>query len=480
MRAEETLQKMEDLYNETGSASLKPNHQCFVFCVDAWARSNQRGAAKSAERILKKMESLFLDSVDEAERMNNFAYNILTSLWAKTGDRGSSERIRDIIHRLTKMSDQTNNEGLAPDKFTYTSLMLALVNEKVPGNLEKCIAVLDQMEDFVERTGKEALVPDEMAYATIMNGYSHDGNVQMVESLIRRMKRKGITYTDIAYNILLNAIVKSKAHDVAERAEDVLRRMEQELADGNSDCRPSIISYITCIKAISRSHDPNKIKRALKIFETIVGRFKSGDENFRPSDRVLGSVLDVVAKSNEPHKVSMCLGLIDRMEKEYGVVPNRVAYNIVLSACAYHIDPSENEQLRREVLKTAISSFQLLSKDGSLGGPDSSSYRSLLLVVDSFIKDEGERMASMEDLWNKCCKDGQANQWVLQALFKVSGPHFWRLVGKDRRSAGIVKVQDLPPEWSRNANVKKGMMGSHHRQKKRRGAPRQREQRNWR
>ena len=473
---------MEDLYNETGSPSLKPNHQCFVFCVDAWARSNHREAAKNAERILKKMESLFLDSVDDTDRMNNFAYNILTSFWAKRGERGSSERIQGTIHRLTEMSDQTNNEGLAPDKFTYTSLMLALVNEKIPGNLEKCGAVLDRMEDLAERTGKKALMPDEMAYATIMNGYSHEGNAQMIESLIRRMKCKGIPCTDIAYNILLNAIVKIKAHDVAERAEDVLKRMAQELADGNSGCRPSIVSYITCIKALSRSHDPNKIKRALKLFETIAGRFKSGDESFRPSERVLGSVLDVVAKSNEAHKVSMCLGLIDRMKKEYGVTPNRVAYNIVLSACAHHIDPSENEQLRREVLKTAVSTFQLLSKDGSLGGPDSTSYRSLLLVVDRFIIDEGERMASMEDLWKKCCKDGQVNQWVLQALFKVSGPHFWRLVDKDRRSAGIVKVQDLPPEWSRNTGTNVGsMMGSHHRrQKRRRGAPRQREQRNWR
>lgn len=472
---------MENLYNETGSLSLKPNHQCFVFCVDAWARSNHRDAAKNAERILNKMESLFLDdSVDENDRMNNFAYNILTSLWAKTGRRGSSERIRDIIHRLTKMSDLTNNEGIAPDKFTYTSLMRALVNEKAPGNLEKCVAVLDQMEDLAERTGKESVMPDEMAYATIMNGYSKDGNAQKVESLIRRMKQKKIHCTNMVYNILLNAIVKSKAQDVGEKAEEIMQQMEQESADGNSDCCPSLISYITYLKALSRSHSPEKIARAIKVLEEIVQRFEGGDETFRPGDRVLGSVLDVIAKSNEPRKVSMCLDLIGRMKKDYGATPNRVAYNIVLSACAHHTDPSNNMELRREVLKVAVSTFQLLSKDGSLGGPDSSSYRSLFFVVDSFIQDEGERMASVEDLWNKCCNDGQVNQWVLQALFKVSGPHFWRLVGKDRRKAGIVKVEDLAPEWSRNAKVRESPAASHHRQKKRRGAPRRGQQRNWR
>ena len=473
---------MENLYNETGSLSLRPNHQCFVFCVDAWARSNHRDAAKNAERILNKMESLFLDdSVDENDRMNNFAYNILTSLWAKMGRQGSSDRIRDIIHRLTEMSDQTNNEGLAPDKFTYTSLMRALVNEKAPGNLEKCVAVLDRMEDFAERTGKDSVMPDEMAYATIMNGYSKDGNAQKIESLIRRMKQKKIHCTNMVYNILLNAIVTSKAHDVDERAEEMLKQMEKESADGNIDCRPSLISYITYLKALSRSHSPDKITRATKVLEDIVQRFESGDEAFRPSDRVLGSLLDVIAKSSEPRKVSMCLDLIDRMKKDYAATPNRVAYNIVLSACAHHTDPSDNMELRREVLKVAVSTFQLLSKDGSLGGPDSSSYRSLLFIVDNFIQDEDERMASVEDLWNKCCNDGQVNQWVLQALFKVSGPHFWRLVGKDRRNGGIVRVQDLPAEWSRSAKVRGSPATSHHRQKKRRrGAPRREQQRNWR
>ena len=481
MRAEEALQKMENLYNETGSPNLKPNHQCFVFCVDAWARSNHRDASKNAERILNKMESLFLDdSIDENDRMNNFAYNILTSLWAKTGERGSSERIRDIIHRLTEISEQTNNEGLAPDKFTYTSLMRALVNEKAPGNLEKCIAVLDRMEEFAEKTGKESVMPDEMAYATIMNGYSKDGNVQKIESLIRRMKQKKIHRTNMVYNILLNAIVKSKAQGVGERAEEIMRQMEQEAGDGNIDCCPSLVTYITYLKALSRSHSPDKITRATKVLEDIVQRFESGDETFRPGDRVLGSVLDVVAKSNEPRKVSMCLELIDRMQREHGVTPNRVVHNIVLSACAHHIDPSNNMQLHQEVLKTAVSTFQLLSKDRSLGGPDSSSYRSLLFVVDNFIQDKEERMASIEDLWNKCRRDGQVNQWVLQALFKVTGPHFWRLVGKDRRNAGIVRVEDLPFEWSKNAKVRESPAASHYRHKKRRGAPRREQQRSWR
>ena len=463
---------MENLYNETGSPSLKPNHQCFVFCVDAWARSSQHDATKNAERILNKMESIFLDdSVGENDRMNNFAYNILASMWAKTGQRGSSELIRDIIRHLTDLSNQTNNEGLAPDKFTYTSLMRALVNEKSPGNLEKCIAVLDRMEEFAERMGKESIMPDEMAYATIMNGYSRDGNVQKVESLIRRMKQKNIQCTDMVYNILLSAIVKSKAHNVGESAEEILRQMEQESEDGNSSCRPSIVSYITCLKALSRSHSPNKINRAIKLLDEVVQKFESGDECFRPSDRVLGSVLDVIAKSDEPHKVSMCLNMIDRMQKEYGVTANRVAHNIVLSACAHHVDPSNNEQLRHEVLKTAVSTFQELSRLGSLGGADSSSYRYLFLVVDNFIQDGGERMASMEDLWDKCCKDGQVNQWVLQALFKVTGPHFWRLVGKDRRNAGIVRVEDLPPEWSRNASVRVGT-AAYQKKKKRKGAPR--------
>ena len=55
-------------------------------------------------------------------------------------------------------------------------------------------------------------------------------------------------------------------------------------------------------------------------------------------------------------------------------------------------------------------------------------------------------------LFIKCCHDGQLNQKVIQALYQVAPPDlFWKLVKCKSSDRKIVRVDDLPSEWSRNA-----------------------------
>lgn len=352
---------------------------------------------------------------------------------------------------MTQLSQETNNHTLAPDKLTYTSLLRALVNEKVPNYLQKCASLLNRMESLAEG-GNRSVKPDAIAYSMLLNGYAREGNVQKVQAMIEYMMERQVQPTTFTFNILLNAIVRSRKQDAATRAEEVLRWMEREYTNGNEDCKPSIVSYVTCMNALAKSRDNDRLDRAKNLYKEIVQRFRGGDSDFKPDLSVHGSLVTVIARSNAPDKVMQTLDVVSRMQ-EYGLSPNKIIYNIILSACAHTqcgADNKEVEETRRVVLQVAVSTFQLLRKDKSLGGADSNAYKALLHVADNLIRDDAERLASVEDLFRKCCEDGQLNQWVLQALVQVApGPHFWKLVQK-KSSHGIVRVQDLPSEWSRN------------------------------
>ena len=352
---------------------------------------------------------------------------------------------------MNKLSRETNNVDIAPDKYTYTSLLRALVNETVPNYLQKCASVLNKMERLAE-SGSPAMKPDAIAYSMLLNGHARKGNVEQVESLINHMRKKQIEPTTVMFNILLNAIVQSNEQDAATRSEKVLRQMERDHNSGNVHCKPSLVSYITCINALARSRDDDIIRRATRMYKEVVRRFRDGDTDFKPDLSLFGSLLTVIARSNDRDKVEQALDLLSHM-KEYDLVPNRVMYNILLSACAQTqcVGAADNEKMCHDILQVAVSTFRLLRSDRSLGGADSNSYKALFHIANNLIQNETERVASIEDLFRKCCEDGQVNQWVLQSLLQVAPrQHFWRLVRKDS-SHGIVKVHDLPSEWSRNA-----------------------------
>lgn len=449
-RAEAVLEKLETMYRQTGHVHLKPSHKTFTICITALSRSIQ-GAydLKRAEDLLGRMEKLFVRDVDQSERMNSYPYNIITNRLARSGGRGSADRVQKYIERMTLLAEETDTEDLLPDTLTYTSLLRALVNENTSNSFRKASLVLSHMEEL-SGNGNGRVQPDVIAYATVINGYARQGNVRQVELMFHRMKENGLHPNTFCYNVLLNALARSGKENSASRAEEVLWQMDSDHRNGNRECKPSSVSFLTCINAHARSSAPNRMACARSLYNEVLRRYKADDkdaEDLKPKLDTHVALLNAVARSDEPDKVRQALDIMSRIRAD-GLKLNRVPYNLVLNACA-HGDVKD----RKEALGAAVKTFQALRSDPLLGA-DWITYSYLIRIVgdERFINNDAERFASLEDLFIKCCHDGQLNQKVIQALYQAAPPDlFWKLVKCKSSDRKIVRVDDLPSEWSRNA-----------------------------
>jgi len=135
--------------------------------------------------------------------------------------------------------------------------------------------------------------------------------------------------------------------------------------------------------------------------------------------------------------------------KNAGIEPELETYNTLLNACATTLAVSEMGS--KKALVIAIELFRIL-RSGDSFTPNSTTYSTLFKICDRLIKDPEEKKQTIEKTFEKCCMNGQVDRGVLNTLrWTVPGEIFWRLIDEpDGR--GHVRVDDLPPEWSRKSN----------------------------
>jgi len=82
--------------------------QCFVMCLDAYAKSKKDNSAEKAEGILTRLETLYLNQ--EMKDLNRIAYNSVIDAWGrKYNNKEAAHRAQGILLRMKAMFDQTKN-----------------------------------------------------------------------------------------------------------------------------------------------------------------------------------------------------------------------------------------------------------------------------------------------------------------------------------------------------------------------------------
>jgi len=73
--------------------------------------------------------------------------------------------------------------------------------------------------------------------------------------------------------------------------------------------------------------------------------------------------------------------------------------------------------------------------------PSPLTYRSLLNAVNALVVDDSRRRPISATIFETCCRDGQVDQTVLDALEKVQPELYMKLPA------------DIPPKWKRNVTT---------------------------
>jgi len=306
---------------------LKPNTRCFNAVLKAHANSGVEGSGMRALRLLRAMEE-------------------------------SCELNRDEEGNYEEDDDEDGDGGQSPDTRTYNIVLNALANSKDFGATQTACDLLREMEEEFEEEEEEEEEEDDEEGA-VEGGEVEDGEEEKMEgddiaitsteeekedTTITRRKRKirPDTYT---YNTVIDVLAKSGERDAAEKATELLKRMEYLYkVQGRDEVKPDKFTYTSVINAWSKSREKGAARRAEQLVFDLI---KGDDGDYADNDRIVkldssiyNALINCWAKSGEYGAEERAEEILHTMEKRHemyqdeDIRPNVRTYTSVIDALA--------------------------------------------------------------------------------------------------------------------------------------------------
>lgn len=416
--------------------------------MDAFAKQGTLEGARNAEKVLKLLEDDFLERQGRAA-INNYGYNVVMNAYVQTHE--GAEKVEEIFKRMEELAERFKIPSLFPDKISYTTLMRAWKAEGKPGYAEKVENLLYSME-----SSEHARVhPDSVTYSVVLdvlgkcatgndnnnNNNNNNGVVARGESILRRMRERGIAPNRICYNSILYAYT---VMGDPVKAKEMLEWMEQEASNGNEAVRPGGKDYSACVRAFAKKgkSDETLFQDAASLFRIVRDRYTEGDMRFQTDGSILTSLLVVLANCKVPNKAAVAKKIWQEAQ-EMGIVLDRINYNTLLRVCTTETGCAD---ARFEALELAVVSFQQMRQVANVG-VDSFTFYYMMCCCSILIADEDEKEASVKEFFVICCEVGMVSFEVLSCFHRLvpDSPLLTRFVSKD----GGIDYNRIPFDWKR-------------------------------
>jgi len=368
-RALELLDEMKSSDDDDADAAVRPDSITYGSVVKCLTNAGGRANAEAAEELLHELERLYEASgQDERLAPNTIIYNSVLDAFASIRGGGGIARAEAILDRMEDLrADGGTDGGVSPDAFTFSSLIKAWTSassankKNKPADdgaessdllgrsaAERAQQLLDRMEGLY-RDGDDNVKPTTVVYNSVMAAWAKSGeagSAERAEDLLARMQQMAKTSGDasvradtISFNSAIDAWARAEEYGSAERAENLLNSMERQYIGGDEAVKPDIRSFNSCINAWSRTGGPGAGLRAEQLLDRIEALYEeTGDDDVKPTQITYASVINAHAKSFKKGCGELAEAILDHMEERYeedGMVearPNTVAFNAVLKA----------------------------------------------------------------------------------------------------------------------------------------------------
>ena len=284
-RAEELLRMMLKLRSE--HANVQPTSLSFSTAINAYSKVPPEDSATAVKRALALLDELEGSYISDSENINT-CYNAAANVIAKSGVPNSSELILDLMDRMKNMD-------AVPDGKMFTSCLEASVRSGDADAITRGKQMLEQMID------EPHFVP-----------------------------------TSANFNILLNAILKSKSEQKLEEAEKLMAQM-QEIG---GDARPDSASFNMIISALSRSNAPDAAEKAVDYLRSMLRLYKNdGYEKAKPDSFIFNCVINMLARCKQEWADEVIQRTLSAMEAQErhgnaSVLLDTITYNVVIGRLA--------------------------------------------------------------------------------------------------------------------------------------------------
>ena len=217
---------------------------------------SKEGNIHELSNLMEWMEEMYKTWGWEDIRPNNYHFNtVITALTRKSSDgkvrSGSGHLAVEILNKMKDLYHEGGNNNARPDLITYNAVLHAISKEensqgtkKVKSDIgQRAEALLNKMEDGEEG---EHISPDIFSYNAVLAAYMNSATADAAtktQNILNRMTENDVEPDLLSYTICINTLSKSKAKGSAQQAEDLLRLLEAEYANGCESLKPDVKCY---------------------------------------------------------------------------------------------------------------------------------------------------------------------------------------------------------------------------------------------
>ncbi|KAL3792689.1 hypothetical protein HJC23_009417 [Cyclotella cryptica] len=341
-RAKSLLHKMIQWHNH-GHANVAPTAVSFSTVMDAYTKVERVHASTAVENAMELLDWMEASSISDPEHVHS-CYNAMAKVCIRMGVENVGERVMELMRRMKNMD-------AVPDERMYTRCIEAYAREGSEGAFAVAFGVLDEMREHLQ-----------------------------------------CNPSSVAFNSLLDALLKKQTDQSMELAEKLMKKMESL----GGDSRPDIASYNMMISALSRSSCKGSEQKAVDYLRSMLRSFNNDHySKAKPTSFVFNSVIAMLDRSSEEWADDVMYKTLMSMENQQrqgnaSVIPDTITYNTVIGK----LSKRPTKENAKKVMKL-LTQMESKEEDGNFdASPDIITYTNILKIQSKLDPNRASDIAS--------------------------------------------------------------------------------------
>lgn len=298
--------------------------------------------------------------------------------------------------------------------------------------------------------------PNVSSFTSLIDAYAQTNEwegVSASERMLNRLLEQFLEGDDTlepnvaSWTIVISAytrLARKNYNRCAQKADKLLRRMEELYEQGRTSVAPDAITYVTVMNAHAASKSPDCVRRAQDILDEMNERYLDGEDEMKVTTKSIKVLVDAWIKTDDPNAMDYAEALLDQYEEmeefqepiEDEAVPD--IYRSMLFGWTKYGNPRRAEEYLRNMVSMGLK-------------PDCFCFdRIIEAYTQANAPDSLERTYGVFELMEQCRKEGNVkpNERVytsfIRALTKA------KVNGLAKKATTILnKMNDLYEEGNR-------------------------------
>lgn len=236
--------------------------------------------------------------------------------------------------------------------------------------------------------------------------------LKQMDEMYYRSGSVEIRPTTYDYNTVIGALANCSVSGAAERAEELLLKMEMKYHDGDVVLMPNVQSYISTMIGWKYCPDvKNRVDGARRVFERMKKQYQNGNHACKPTTE---------------------------------------SYHAIMNICRSYPHQTSSDAIKKKALSCAIQTMNEMRETDSVH-LNSKTYDMLLNAIGTLLDDGSHAQNnSIQSVFIKCCEEGLVDSNVLRRLRRVASHDVYRRCVLEHARKDDSNFLQVPSSWSRN------------------------------